>query len=114
MTDTVRDDSARRRFELDVADGVAFIDYLRDGHNVIMTHAEVPHALRGGGIGSTLVEGALALVRERGEKVVPLCPFVARYIQRHPETGDLLAAGRSAGLPALTPEITKTILPRER
>lgn len=96
MTDTVRDDSARQRFELDVPDGVAFIDYRRDGHNVVMTHAEVPHALRGGGVGSALVKGALALVRERGERVVPLCSFVARYMQRHPETRDLLAAGRSA------------------
>ncbi|MGH8199457.1 MAG: GNAT family N-acetyltransferase [Steroidobacteraceae bacterium] len=99
MTDTVRDDAARQRYELDVADTVAFIDYLRDGRNVIMTHAEVPLALRGGGVGSALVQGALALVRERGEKVVPLCPFVARYINRHPETRDLLASGsRAAGL----------------
>lgn len=91
MTDTVRDDSARQRYELEVEGGVAFIDYLRDGHNVLMTHAEVPPALRGGGIGSTLVAGALALVRERGEKVLPLCPFVAQYMRRHPDTADLLA-----------------------
>ncbi|HXS20690.1 MAG TPA: GNAT family N-acetyltransferase [Steroidobacteraceae bacterium] len=102
MSDTVRDDSARRRYELEVGDASAFIDYMRDGGNVIMTHAEVPPALRGGGIGSALVKGALALVRERGEKVVPLCPFVAQYIRRHPETRDLLAlAGESdrRGLP---------------
>ena len=98
MSDTVRDDSARRRYELEVGDALAFIDYMRDGGNVIMTHAEVPPALRGGGIGSALVRGALALVRERGEKVVPLCPFVAQYIRRHPETRDLLArAGGSRG-----------------
>jgi hypothetical protein len=100
MTDTIRDDAARQRYELDVADTVAFIDYMRDGRNVIMTHAEVPRALRGAGVGSALVQGALALVRERGEKVVPLCPFVARYMQRHPETRELLASGgRSADLP---------------
>lgn len=100
MTDTVRDDAAHRRYELDVAAGVAFIDYVRDGRNVIMTHAEVPLALRGGGVGSALVQGALALVRERGEKLVPLCPFVARYVQRHPETRDLLArGGRPTDLP---------------
>jgi predicted GNAT family acetyltransferase len=91
MTDTVRDDSARQRYELEVEGGLAFIDYLRDGRNVLMTHAEVPLALRGGGIGSALVKGALALVRERGEKVVPLCPFVAQYMRRHSETVDLLA-----------------------
>lgn len=92
MTETVREDSAQQRYELDVGGELAFIDYLRDGPNVIMTHAEVPPALRGGGVGSALVKGALALVRERGGKVVPLCPFVAQYMRRHPETRDLLAA----------------------
>lgn len=100
MTEMVRDDSVRQRYELDVADTVAFIDYLRDDRNVIMTHAEVPLALRGGGVGSALVKGALALVRERGDKVVPLCPFVARYIQRHPETRDLLASGGRCAAPS--------------
>jgi len=94
MAETVRDDCARQRFELKVKGALAFIDYLRDGRNVIMTHAEVPPALRGGGIGSELVKGALSLVRERGEKVVPLCPFVARYMRDHPESLDLLAERR--------------------
>lgn len=94
---TVRDNSARQRYELEVAGELAFIDYRRDGRNVIMTHAEVPPAFRGGGIGSALVRGALALVRERGDKVVPLCPFVVHYVRRHPETHDLLAGG--AALP---------------
>lgn len=89
----VRDDAARQRYELTVGDELAFIDYQRDGRTVFMTHAQVPPALRGGGIGSLLVAGALALVRERGERVVPLCPFVAHYIRRHPEAQDLLAAG---------------------
>ena len=96
MSDTVRDDCARRRYELETGAGLAFIDYLRDGRKVIMTHAEVPPALRGGGIGSALVKGALMLVRERGEQVVPLCPFVAQYIQGHPEAHDLLAGGDPA------------------
>lgn len=91
MSDTVRDDAARQRYELETRGELAFIDYLRDGRKVIMTHAEVPVALRGAGIGSALVKGALLLVREKGEKVVPLCPFVAQYIHSHPETLDLLA-----------------------
>lgn len=90
--DAVRDNPARRRYELGVGDEVAFIDYRRDGGNVVMTHAEVPPALRGGGVGSALVRGALELVRARGDRVVPLCSFVAQYFERHPESGDLLAA----------------------
>jgi hypothetical protein len=93
---TVRDNSARQRYELEVGDELAFIDYRRDGRVVSMTHAEVPLASRGGGIGSALVGGALALARERGDKVVPLCLFVAHYMRRHPETQDLLAGGGAA------------------
>ena len=93
MTNAVHDDSARQRYELRVEGLLAFIDYRRNGRIVSMTYAEVPAALRGGGVGSRLVEGALALVRERGEKVVPRCSFVAHYIRRHPEHHDLLAGG---------------------
>lgn len=99
MTGTVRDEPTRQRYELELEGASAFIDYRRDGRKVIMTHAEVPIALRGGGIGSALVKGALALVRERGEKVVPLCSFVAQYMQRHPQTLDLLAGDAPAGAP---------------
>jgi hypothetical protein len=95
MTNPVRDDSGRRRYELEVDGGLAFIDYRRNDRTVSMTHAEVPAFLRGAGVGSRLVAGALALVRERGEQVVPLCAFVAHYIRRHPEYRDLLAG--SAG-----------------
>lgn len=94
MTNTVRDDSARQRYVLELDGGLAFVDYLREGGKVIMTHAEVPLPLRGGGIGAELVKGALALVREQGEKVVPLCPFVVQYMRRHPDTHDLLAEPR--------------------
>jgi uncharacterized protein len=89
---SVRDNSERRRYELELDGDLALIDYRRNGDIVTMTHAEVPLALRGAGVGSELVRGALALVRERGEKVVPLCRFVEHYIRRHPEVRDLLAA----------------------
>lgn len=92
MTGLVRDHSERQRYELEVDGGLAFIDYRREDHVVVMTHAEVPRALRGGGVGSALVRGALALVRERGDRVVPLCSFVEAYMRRHPEAHDLLAS----------------------
>lgn len=48
-------------------------------------HTFVPPALRGGGIASRLTEHALRYARDRDIKVRPTCPFVARYIERHPE-----------------------------
>jgi predicted GNAT family acetyltransferase len=55
------------------------------------THTEVPAPLRGRGLGSQMMRGVLQDVRAQGLKVVPRCPFVASYIDRHPEFADLLA-----------------------
>jgi predicted GNAT family acetyltransferase len=41
-------------------------------------------------LGSLLLAGALDDLRARGLKLVPLCPFVASYIRRHPEQADLI------------------------
>jgi hypothetical protein len=91
MTSLLHDDPAQSRFELALEEGVAFIDYRRTGEVLVLTHAEVPAALGGRGLGSRLVQETLELVRSRGERVIPRCPFIARFIARHPDYADLLA-----------------------
>jgi predicted GNAT family acetyltransferase len=86
---TVRDNPALSRFELDVEGGMAFANYRRTGSTVIITHTETPRALRGRGIGSELVGGALQLIRADGHKVIAGCGFVADYLRQHPEFSDL-------------------------
>jgi uncharacterized protein len=86
----VRDNTALNRFELDLDGGMAFADYHAAPGRVIITYAEVPTALRGRGIGSTLVRGALELVRAQELKVESRCPFVSAYLSKHPEFNDLL------------------------
>ena len=54
-------------------------------------HTEVPKELNGQGIGSALVRGLLDQARAQGLKVMPLCPFVAAYMDKHPEYADLRA-----------------------
>ena len=88
---TVRDNPALSRFELDVEGGIAFANYRRMPGPVIITHTETPRALRGRGIGSELVGGALELIRADGNKVIAGCGFVAMYLREHPEVHDLLA-----------------------
>lgn len=90
MTDVI-DNEAEQRFELEVDGHTAFAAYRRDGDVVTFTHTVVPTALRGQGIGSRLVEGALAQVRAAGGKVRPQCSFVAGYLAQHPEWQDLRA-----------------------
>jgi predicted GNAT family acetyltransferase len=85
----VRDNPALSRFELDVEGGLAFVNYRRAPGTVIITHTETPRALRGRGIASELVQGALELIRADGSKVVAGCGFVVDYLRRHPEFSDL-------------------------
>lgn len=90
MTKVV-DNRARQRFELDLDGKLAFVNYRRTPGMIALTYAEVPAELRGGGVGAKLVKGTLELVRAQGEKVVPLCGYVASYMRRHVEVQDLLA-----------------------
>jgi predicted GNAT family acetyltransferase len=85
----VRDNKAQNRFELDVGDAVAFANYRRTPSAVIITHTETPRALRGRGIASDLVKGALELIRADGRKVIAGCGFVVDYLHQHPEFADL-------------------------
>ena len=86
----VRDNKAQNRFELDVEGGMAFANYRLTREAVIITHTETPRALRGHGIASHLVEGALRLIRADGRKVIAACAFVADYLRQHPEYGDMV------------------------
>ncbi len=86
----VRDNKALNRFELDVGESLAFANYRRAGDRVVITHTETPPALRGRGIASELVKGALALIRADGLTVVAGCSFVVDYLDRHPDYADLV------------------------
>jgi predicted GNAT family acetyltransferase len=86
----VRDNKALHRFELDVEDAVAFANYRLTPSSVIITHTETPRALRGRGIASQLVQGALQLIRADGLKVIAGCGFVVDYLQKHPEYADMV------------------------
>lgn len=88
---TVSDNSARHRFEIDLGDGsVAIAEYMLSPGKITFTHTEVPDAHEGQGLGTTLIRFALASARERGLKVVPVCPFFADYMRKHEDVQDLL------------------------
>ena len=86
----MHDNRQAGRFELPLAGGdPAFIDYRRHAGAVWLTHAQVPPAGQGRGIGARLVQGTLDLLREQGERVVPVCSFVVAWMRRHPQYDDL-------------------------
>jgi predicted GNAT family acetyltransferase len=86
----VRDNKAQSRFELDVDGGIAFANYRLAPSAVIITHTETPRALRGRGIASKLVAGALDLIRADRRKVIAGCSFVADYLRKHREQTDIV------------------------
>lgn len=79
------DNIGEERYELDLGTDTALIEYVREPGVVILTHTFVPKRYEGKGIGSEIVRAALEDIRNRQERVVPQCGFVAAYIYRHPE-----------------------------
>ena len=87
----VRDNPRELRYEALIDDElVGIIRYRREPGLVVLVHSEVDLEHEGTGVGSELVRGALADIRERGLQMVPQCPFVADYLRRHPEDLDLV------------------------
>jgi len=86
------------RYELRL-DGrlIGLAAYHRRGRRLAVTHTEVDPSCEGRGFGSRLVGEVLDDSRAQGLEVVPLCPFVAYYVQQHPEYADLLASGYRRG-----------------
>ncbi len=87
----VQDNPEKHQFELIVDGHTALAAYRLKPGVITFIHTEVPKELGGRGIGGQLAKGALDQVRERGLKVVPICPFIKAYIEKHPEYQDLLA-----------------------
>lgn len=94
---TVTNNSDKKRFEIKVDGYLAVTEYMTPGDKIIFTHTEVPAALEGNGIASLLAKTALEWAKEQGLKVMPLCPYVAGYIKRHPEWKALLLEGFRVG-----------------
>jgi uncharacterized protein len=90
----VQDNAANHRFELLVDGAVAGLAmYRRRGDDiVVVTHSEVKPDFRGRGLGNVLAQRTLELIRSRGEKIVPICPFFARYVEEHPEYDDIVVS----------------------
>lgn len=87
----VTDNTTKHQFELVIDGRTALAAYRLKEGVITFTHTEVPEELGGRGIGSKLAQGALDQVRARGLKVVPLCPFIKAWIEKHPAYQELLA-----------------------
>src|SRR5947209_19669743 len=81
----VVDNPAEHQFEARVDGVIALVSYIRNGNTVILTHTEVPKELQGRGLGNVLARGALEQTKRSGLNVIIKCPFLTKFVERHPE-----------------------------
>jgi len=86
------DNQERHRFELHVGSELAaFSEYNLLKNGILFTHTEVLPAFEGRGVGSAIARYALDEVRRRATMAIPVCPFIAAFLRKHPEYQDLVA-----------------------
>jgi len=60
-----------------------YTQYVLRGERIAFLHTEVKDSYDGMGLGSRLASVALEDARARGFMVMPFCPFIANFIERH-------------------------------
>jgi hypothetical protein len=83
----VVDNPDEQQFEAHIDGRVALVSYIRNGDTLILTHTEVPKELQGHGLGNALARAVLDQTRHAGMSVIVKCPFLTKFIERHPEYG---------------------------
>jgi uncharacterized protein len=86
------DNTAAHRFEIHDGDAISFLTYRMKGDAIEYLHSETPPALQGHGYASAIAKFALEQDKAIGRKVIPTCPFVKTYIERHTEYASLVLA----------------------
>lgn len=81
---SITDNKDANRYEMVFENYLSIIEYEIKGNSIYLLHTEVSPALEGRGAGTAIVEKVLADIEHQKLQLVPLCPFVAAYIKRHP------------------------------
>lgn len=85
----VQNNEGAKQFEIREGGEVAFLTYRIDGDTIELVHTDVPQSLEGRGLGSALARAGFDYARSRGMRVIPVCSFVQRWLDRHPDQRDL-------------------------
>ncbi|ETN95097.1 GNAT family N-acetyltransferase [Zhouia amylolytica] len=93
MTEVLQqDDGKHGKFHIaENGKDLAYMTYTWAGTDkFIIDHTDVNPILKGQGIGLRLVEAAVLFAREKGIKIIPLCPFAKATLDKHSEWQDIL------------------------
>ena len=92
----------RNRFEVHVDGELAgFAEYVDSGDQRIFFHTEIGENFGGRGLASTLIKAALTETRSDGKRIVPVCPYVARWVRGHDDFADSVDRVKSVHLEAV-------------
>ena len=88
------DNEEGKQYEFHIDDLVPRIEYIKaKDDKIYLTHTEVPRQLEGKGVATALVRQVLEDIKQKDVTMVPLCPFVAMYIRRHPVWKSIVLKG---------------------
>jgi predicted GNAT family acetyltransferase len=90
---TFKVNEEENQFELHAKGGIAFVEFIREGEKIYLTHTETPENLRGKGVAAELVKQTLQCAKDNGLTVVPSCSYVAKYVNEHSEWNHILSEG---------------------
>lgn len=91
--DVINKDNGKNGVFMAVEDGVQMgeMTYVWAGEDkILIDHTGVPPQYEGQGVGKDMFMKAVEFAREKGIKIVPVCPFVVALFKRMPETRDVL------------------------
>ncbi len=86
----IRDEREARRYALDIDGLTAVVTYNLVEGGLMVTETLVPQSLEGRGIASRLARHVLTDVKNRGLVILPVCPFFAAYLKKHPEWAEIV------------------------
>ena len=102
MTENIRQLDDPTRFEISVDGEVAgFAEYVDRPGRRIFHHTEIDPAFGGRGLAGVVVEHALTATRDAGLRIVPVCSYVQRWVEKHPQWQESVDKPRPDDLEAL-------------
>lgn len=90
MDNQVIHNPEKKRFEWNQDGLTSMVEYVMGNNLMVFSHTEVPPALEGQGIAAKMAKFALDYARDQQLRILPLCPYIKAYIERHPEYKPLI------------------------
>lgn len=80
-----KNNTSQNRYELEVEGHLALADYRIEGNKISITHVFVPEELRGKGVAAEVMKGVVEDANAKKLSIVPVCPYAAAYLKKHPQ-----------------------------